>query len=69
MNGKMAHGLLLPFVHLINMMRPNKHTNEFKCRQTIDICVIDAPAYFFLLSFVISMSEAATLIYSIHRYH
>jgi hypothetical protein len=46
MNGKMAHGLLLPFVHLKSMMRPNKHTNEFKCRQTIDICVINAPAYF-----------------------
>lgn len=50
-----------------SMMRPNKHTNEFKCRQTIDICVINAPAYLFLLSFVISRSEAATLIYSIHR--
>jgi hypothetical protein len=65
MNGKMTHGLLLPFVHLKSMMRPN----EFKCRQTIDICVIGVPAYFFLLSFVISRSEAATLIYSIHRYH
>ena len=51
MNGKMAHGLLLPFVHLKSMMRPNKHTNEFKCRQTIDICVIDAPAYFFFTVF------------------
>jgi hypothetical protein len=66
MNGKMARGLLLPFVYLKGMTRQNKHTNEFICRQTIDICVIIAPAYFFLLSFVISMSEAATLIYSIH---
>jgi len=67
MNGKMAHELLLPFVHPKGIMRPNKQTNELKCRQTIDICVINARAYFVLLPFVISRSEAATPVYSIHR--
>jgi hypothetical protein len=52
MNGKMAHGLLLPFVHLKSMMRSNKHTNEFKCRQTIDICVINAPALFVKITYI-----------------